>query len=149
MIRALAQSDAVACDAIVAGLPGWFGVEEGIRGCAQAVRSEPGLVAVPDGDVVGFLTYRRLYAETAEITWMAVRADHHHRGLGRALIEELSSIGRREGWHILVVKTLSTREPNAHYAQTRAFYEALGFMPVQELDIWGPENPAVLMTKPL
>ena len=33
------------------------------------------------------------------------------------------------------------------YAQTRAFYEAMGFTPLMELDIWGPENPALLYVR--
>jgi hypothetical protein len=51
---------------------------------------------------------------------------------------------------LLVVKTLSDREdPGSEYAATRAFYLARGFIPVQELDVWGPENPAQLLVKPL
>ena len=45
MIRPLDPSDSTACDAIVASLPDWFGLEEGIRECAEAVRTQPGLVA--------------------------------------------------------------------------------------------------------
>jgi hypothetical protein len=47
------------------------------------------------------------------------------------------------------VKTLSEREPYPPYAETRAFYRANGFEPVEELDIWGPENPALLLARPL
>ena len=49
--------------------------EQGRRDCAAAVRRESGLVAVEDGEVVGFLTYVHRFDEAAEITWMAVRAD--------------------------------------------------------------------------
>jgi len=47
------------------------------------------------------------------------------------------------------VKTLSSRHPDPGYAETRAFYLAMGFTEARELDIWGPENPAVLLTRPV
>ena len=47
------------CDAIIASLPDWFGLQEGIDECAEAVRTQPGLVCERDGRVVGFLTVVR------------------------------------------------------------------------------------------
>jgi len=36
------------------------------------------------------------------------------------------------------------------YARTRAFYRALGFLPLEErTDIWGPENPCLISVKAL
>ena len=140
------ERDAEACDAIVAGLPEWFGDPQGIADCAAAVRSHDGLVA-GDGEPIGFLTWVRVDDDVAEITWMAVRADRRRGGVGRALVEAL--IGRLDGSGVgeLHVKTLSQREPYAPYGETRAFYGANGFEPVEELDIWGPENPAVLLSR--
>jgi len=48
-IRPLEAADAEACDAIVASLPYHFGLEEGRRECAAAVRSQRGLVAEREG----------------------------------------------------------------------------------------------------
>ena len=80
---------------------------------------------------------------------MATRVDARRTGAGRhlieTLIEELAATGVRE----LRVKTLSEREPYPPYAETRAFYRAMSFVPVEELDVWGPENPAVLMVRRL
>jgi len=45
VIRPLTAGDAEACDAIIAGLPEWFELEEGIAECASAVRTQHGLVA--------------------------------------------------------------------------------------------------------
>ena len=150
-VRALDHaSDAAACDAIVRGLPDWFANEDGLREQAELVRTGDGLVVVEDGAVVGFLTYARLNARTAEVTWMAVRADRRRRGIGAVMIEELTARLSREGMRMLVVKTLSDREdPGTEYAQTRAFYLRCGFVPVAELDIWGPENPCQLLSKPV
>ena len=147
-VRRLEIEDAPGCDAIIAGLPEWFGDEQGIRDCAHAVRSQRGLVALDDEGIVAFLTWI-LDAEVAEITWMATRADGRRSGAGRRLIEVL--VGRlvAEGTRELHVKTLSEREPYPPYEETRAFYRAMGFEPVRELDIWGPENPAVLFVRRL
>lgn len=150
VIRPLdSDSDAVACDAIIASLPGWFGMEEGIRECAAAVRTQPGLVAEIGGSVAGFLTLARPYPSTPEISWLAVHARHRRRGMGRALIEAVSDQLRAEGDRIVVVKTLSDRtDPGPEYAETRAFYLALGFVPVVELDLY-PDNPIQLLALPL
>jgi GNAT superfamily N-acetyltransferase len=149
MIRALHANDAPACDAIVASLPEWFGLEEGIRECAAAVRTQPGLVAEAEGEVVGFLTLTRPYPRTPEISWMAVRAGHRRRGTGRALIETMRDRLRAEGDLLVLVKTLSDREdPGPEYAETRAFYLAMGFVPVTELYLH-PENPMQLLALPL
>ncbi|MEX2421642.1 MAG: GNAT family N-acetyltransferase [Actinomycetota bacterium] len=147
-VRNLTPADAEICDAIVAGLPDWFGVEQGIRDCAEAVRHQPGAVAEVDGEVAGFLTWQPI-GEDAEITWMAVHADHRRRGLGRALMDALMEMLRGQGVRELHVKTLSARTEHQPYAETRAFYLAMGFTAARELDIWGPENPAVLLTRSL
>jgi len=143
-------ADAAACDAIVASLPAWFGLEEGIRDCAAAVRSQPGLIADLDGRVVGFLTLTRPYPRTPEISWLAVHAAHRGRGIGTALVQRLADDLRAGGDRLLLVKTLSNRiDPGPEYAQTRAFYLRRGFEPVAELDLYGPENPIQLLALPL
>ena len=150
IIRALEPADAPACDAIVAGLSDWFGNEEGIRECAEAVRSSEGFVIEADGVPVGFVTFERRFPSTAEITWIAVAGDLRDRGHGTALVDDLARRLRAEGVVLLLAKTLSDREdPGPAYAATRAFYLARGFVPVMELDIWGPENPCQLLAKAL
>jgi GNAT superfamily N-acetyltransferase len=150
VIRQLdADRDAVACDAIIASLPDWFGMEEGIRECAAAVRSHPGLIAEVDGAVAGFLTLTRPYPPTPEISWLAVHARERRRGIGKALIEAVSDQLRAQGDRLVLVKTLSDRtDPGPEYAETRAFYLAMGFVPVVELDLY-PDNPIQLLALPL
>lgn len=141
--------DAVACDAIVASLPDWFGVEEGIRECAAAVRTQSGLVAEVDGRVAGFLTLMRPYPRTPEISWLAVHARERRRGIGRRLIGTVTEQLRDNDDRLVLVKTLSDRsDPGPEYAETRAFYLAMGFLPVAELDLY-PENPIQLLALPL
>jgi len=149
-VRKLEPHDAAACDAIVAGLPEWFGNQQGIRDCALAVRSHAGLVATDEIGVTGFLTWTQDRERgVAEITWMAVRADLRRHGIGRSLLGALIERLREERVHRLDVKTLSERAAYAPYAETRDFYLANGFEPIAELDIWDEENPAVLMRRSL
>ena len=149
-VRELEPGDAAACDAIVAGLPEWFGNEPGIRDCALAVRSHTGLVATDESGVTGFLSWTHDRDRGfAEITWMAVRATSRRRGIGRSLLGGLIERLQEEQVHRLDVKTLSERAAYAPYAEARAFYLANGFEPVAELDIWDEDNPAVLLRRSL
>jgi len=146
-IRPLAPADATRCDAIVASLPDWFGDPTGLRECHVAVRTQPGYVAEIDAEPVGFLTVTRPREAAAEISWMAVHAGRRGLGCGRALVDALLADLRADGAAFLLVKTLSDLHPDPGYAQTRAFYRAVGFVPVMDLDIWGPENPALLLVR--
>jgi ribosomal protein S18 acetylase RimI-like enzyme len=112
-IRPLHTEDAERCDQIIASLPYHFGQEDGQRECADAVRGQPGLVAMLDHAVVGFLTVDRQFDQAAEITWMAVHAGHRHQGVGRALIERLCQDLAAEGRP----SRLSTPAPNSDEPQ--------------------------------
>jgi GNAT superfamily N-acetyltransferase len=150
VIRPLELRDAEACDEIIASLPAWFGMEEGVRDCAAAVRSQPGWVALTGDRVVGFLTVTRPYPRTPEISWLAVHASHRGRGFGSDLLRTVADELRSGGDRLLLVKTISDRtDPGPEYAQTRGFYLARGFVPVAELDLFGPENPIQLLALPL
>ena len=152
-VRALRPADAEACDAIVASLPYHFGQEDGRADCARAVRTQPGLVAVVDGAVVGFLTVERHFDQAAEISWMAVQAGHRHRGLGRALMERLCRDLATEGRQVLLVLTVSPSDPGDEppdgYQATRAFYRSVGFTLARDLPGLWPNDTAVLLVRSL
>ena len=152
-VRALGPEDANACDGIIAGLPYHFANEQGRRDCAAAVRREAGLVAVEDAAAVGFLTYAYRFDEAAEITWMAVRADRRRRGIGHALIDELSRRLVDEGRRVLLVLTVSPSdpgdEPEDGYQSTRAFYRSTGFVLGRDLRGEWDSDTAVLMVRAL
>lgn len=151
-VRDLEVGDAPACDAVIATLPYFFGQPAGIADCEAAVRSQPGLVAVDrSGAVVAFVTYRSHHAGSAEITWMAVRQDVRRRGVGRLLVMALDDRLSPRGVRVMFVITLgpSVAEPGVTdgYRGTRAFYEAVGFVPLKELDVWGPDSPGVVLAR--
>ena len=152
-VRFLTPEDAAACDAIVASLPYHFGDEDGRAMCAHVVRESAGLVADAGGEVVGFLTWRRWYGSSVEVSWMAVHATRRRQGIGGRLIEELAGSVASEA-RFLVVTTLSeaTPEPDEpdSYAGTRAFYRSHGFEPVWDpVGWWNDRNQAVLMVRVL
>jgi ribosomal protein S18 acetylase RimI-like enzyme len=150
MIRPLSRDDADRCEAIIRGLPDWFGLEEGIVQARAYLESQNGFVAEEDGEVLGFLTYASELPESAEITWMAVAAGVHRRGIGRALTKALVVKARTDGRQLLLVKTLADSHPSPEYAVTRAFYRSMGFRPLAMLpDLWGPANPCLLMVRAL
>ena len=150
-VRPLAAADAAACDAIVAGLPYHFAQQEGRRACAAAVRTQPGLVAVVGGAVVGFLTVQRHFDQAAEITWMAVQARRRRQGVGRALVERLCRDLAAEGRSLLLVLTVSPSDPGAEppdgYQATRAFYRSVGFVLARDLPELWPHDTAVLLVR--
>lgn len=54
-----------------------------------------------------------------------------------------------DGCQILQVKILGPSFPNSGYVLTRAFYQAAGFVPVEEIHhLWG-DIPCLLMIKVL
>ena len=81
---------------------------------------------------------------------MGVRRARHGQGLGTAL---LGSRARRtsaaRGVEYLQVKTLGPSDPDEGYARTRAFYEARGFVPLEEIHGLWEHNPCLLMVKRL
>jgi ribosomal protein S18 acetylase RimI-like enzyme len=156
-IRPLELADASTCDAIVASLPYHFGLEEGRTECAAAVRSQPGLVAVRDGEVIGFMTVQHRFEDAAEITWMAVHADHRRAGVGHALMDRLASDLEAEGRRLLLVLTVSPNDPaddpghhEDGYVATRAFYADNGFALARDFaGYWGDHDTPVLMVRTL
>lgn len=150
MIRPLARHHADRCEAIIRGLPDWFGLEEGIAGARASLENQDGFVAEEGGAVIGLLTYASELPESVEITWMAVAAGAHRRGIGRALTEALVAKARTDGRRMLLVRTLADTHPSPEYAATRAFYRSIGFLPLVVIpDLWGPANPCLLMVRPL
>ena len=151
-VRALRPDDAERCDAIILSLPYFFGVESGRQDCARAVRSQAGVVAEVDREVVGFLTLEPHFDVTWEITWMAVHADHRHRGVGRALMHEAVRVVEAAGAQMMSVLTSGPSEPEHaedNYEGTRAFYRTMGFVPLQELRLEGWGQWALIMARRL
>jgi ribosomal protein S18 acetylase RimI-like enzyme len=89
-------------------------------------------------------------AVAAEVYVMGVKLACCRHGIGRILIESAARLAASQGVQFLTVKTLSPARVDPNYAATRAFYQAVGFLPIEEFpDLWGAENPCLLMLRPL
>ena len=144
----LTSAHASACVAIGRTLPDWFGIEEGLQELRHAAETQIGFVAHIDGEPVGFVSLEQHFPETWEITWMAVRPERHRHGVGRRLIDTAVKYCCEHGASWLLVKTLADTHPSPEYGQTRAFYRAMGFTPLQVFaELWGPHNPCLLMAR--
>ena len=80
---------------------------------------------------------------------MGVRAEQHRRGIGRALLASAEAWLRERGVVWVQVKTLGPSHADAGYARTRAFYQALGYEPLEESETRWPGNPSLQMIKRL
>ena len=79
---------------------------------------------------------------------MAVRADARRRGHGKALIVHAENWLAERGVDLLQVKTVAQKNAPSAYDETRPFYFAMGFAPVEVFpELWGPHNPCLQLVK--
>jgi coenzyme F420-0:L-glutamate ligase / coenzyme F420-1:gamma-L-glutamate ligase len=132
-------------EVVLRDLPDWFGIEEATAAYIKDAATLPTFAVEPD---IGFLCVKQHTVRAAELYVMGVRREHHRRGIGRALVEAAESWCRAHGIRYLHVKTLGPSRPDREYDATRAFYEAMGFVPLEELHgFWDEENPALVLVK--
>lgn len=135
---------------LLAGLPEWFGIPAATAEYVDdATRLETWTVRNHDSRVVGVALVARHFPHVAEIHLMAVDRALRGRGIGRALVDALVEDSRGRGVLLLEVKTLAASHPDVGYAQTRLFYEAVGFLPLEVTDLWGEDSPCLIMVRPL
>jgi ribosomal protein S18 acetylase RimI-like enzyme len=136
------------CAPILRALPQWFGLEDANIAYIADIEAHLTFVATVEAEPVGFLTLVQHTPSAAEIHVMGVLPTQHRQGTGRALVAAAEAYLQAQGVRFLQVKTLSARHPDAGYAKTRAFYQAVGFVPLEEFsDLWGEQNPCLQMIK--
>jgi len=131
------------CEAVLRDLPDWFGIEDATAAYIRDVAELPTL-AIGDDAFVALKTHN---PRAAEVYVMGVRRERHRQGLGAALLDVGEAYLRERGVEYLQVKTLGPSRPDDGYERTRRFYEARGFVPLEELhDLWDG-NPCLLLVK--
>jgi phosphinothricin acetyltransferase len=100
-------------------------LDEQVAWIDEHAGAHPAVVAVLDGDIVGFGSLsafrpRPAYATTVEDS-VYVREDHHGHGYGRLLLEELVRLARDHGFHSVMARITGHNEPSI------ALHRACGF----------------------
>jgi coenzyme F420-0:L-glutamate ligase/coenzyme F420-1:gamma-L-glutamate ligase len=133
-------------EAVLRDLPEWFGIEESTRQYIDDAATLPTFVVEPDA---GFVCLKQHTPRAAEIYVMGVQRAQHRKGIGRALVAAAESWCRVRGIPYLHVKTLGPSRPDpGGYDATRAFYEAVGFVALEELHgLWDENNPTLVLVK--
>ena len=138
----------IVCEEILRALPDWFGIEESLSQYVKDANVMPTILAKDNDEVVGFLTIKKHFPETAEIHCMGILPQYHRKGIGKLLIKELENYLKDDGLKILQVKTVSADRDCSAYAKTRAFYKAVGFIPLEVFPtFWDKANPCLVLVK--
>jgi GNAT superfamily N-acetyltransferase len=151
VVGPVAAPDTVA--ALLHALPDWFGLEDSVAEYVQRAATADCFVAGGD-PADGVLVLDRHFPaapgrHAVEVAVMAVRPDRHRHGVGSALLAAAEEHARSQGASVMYVKTLGPSDPDAGYAATRAFYQARGFVPLEELTGVWPGNPCLVLVKAL
>ncbi|WBW95692.1 GNAT family N-acetyltransferase [Oceanirhabdus sp. W0125-5] len=140
------------CNNVLRALPEWFGIEESIEEYNEGVKDGEFFGAYEEGvdKPLGFISFIFNNQYTAELYVTGVFKEYHNMGIGKKLLSEGEQYLKEKGVKFLMVKTLGESHPDKNYAKTREFYLKTGFTPLQEIkEIWGKENPCLIMVKNL
>ncbi len=147
------QTHIDSCLSIARELPEYF-MEQAMPVMANDLRGHQLYVAQdgngPAGAVIGFATVQAKTSLVAEISWMAVKPEYQHGGVGTQLMNQIVSDLKAAGVRLLEVKTLAPTVEYAPYAHTRRFYERRGFIHLETIDPypeWEPGNPCAIYVK--
>lgn len=135
---------------ILTALPEWFGIPESIDAYVTECDTLPVFAASTDGRQIGFLAIKAHTTVAAEAYVAGVLREWHRQGCGRLIFAAAERHLAQRGFRYLTVKTLAPSDPDPHYAATRAFYERIGFAPIEVFPtLWNEDNPCLLMLKPI
>ncbi|MGQ0798461.1 MAG: GNAT family N-acetyltransferase, partial [Methanobacteriota archaeon] len=126
-LRRVREGDAPSILFLARTLDKWFN-EEGLSNMARDLGSHEGLVAVRGDVVIGFITWNRVDAGIADLSWMGVAESDRRSGIGTALLEAVVADLRRFGVRRLEVSTVADSVDYEPYVATRRFYRAVGFV---------------------
>ncbi len=136
------------CEPVLRACKAWFGIESAVQDYLIAIDELPTFLAYVDGAVAGFFTVKQHFPKSAEAFVLAVRPEFHRCGVGRSMLAQAEAWLREQGVEYLQVKTLAATHPDPGYAKTRAFYESMGFTPLEVFpELWDEANPCLLMVK--
>jgi len=133
------------CETVLRDLPEWFGIDEATTAYIRDVAGLPTFGVGSDA----LLSLKLHTPRSAEVYVMGVRRAQQGQGLGTALLRAAEEYLAARGVEYLQVKTLGPSHPDSGYARTRAFYEARGFVTLEEIHGLWEQNPCLLLVKGL
>jgi GNAT superfamily N-acetyltransferase len=138
------------CMEVLRSLPMWFGIEEALLMYARDSGTHPTFALESDQRIRGFITLQQHFPEAWEVHCMAMAAEARNEGHGTRLLLHAEGWLRTQGARYLQVKTVADASPSKEYGETRKFYVARGFTPLEAFPtLWSPRNPALQLIKVL
>jgi GNAT superfamily N-acetyltransferase len=138
------------CRAILNDLPQWFGIPEATEEYCIGVKDKTFFVAKEDDKFTGFISLLNHNKYTSEMYVLGVYKSHRNKGIGSLLLNSVIDRLLKQNKMYLTVKTLADSHESKEYKETREFYLAKGFVPLEVFPgIWGTDNPCLFMVKSL
>ena len=135
---------------IMHALPAWFNPPADIEKKAVTHRQYPFFAAYDDEAPIGFIALKVHNEYTAEIFNLGVLEQYHRQGVGSLLLGAAEQYCVSNGYSYLTVKTLDASAEYEPYERTRAFYQKMGFTPLEVFKtLWNEENPCLFLVKRL
>ncbi|CEN24292.1 GNAT family N-acetyltransferase [Paeniclostridium sordellii] len=135
-------------DCILRKLPEWFDIEEAIVEYVEGVKDTKFYVAYDLEKPIGFISIKHNNEYTSEIYVIGVLKEYQGKHIGKSLVEVANNTLADIGTKFLQVKTLGPSNSNKYYADTRKFYEGVGFYPLEEIkELWDEINICLIMIK--
>lgn len=136
------------CEAVLRSLPMWFGIEPALVMYADDSVRLPTFATLEGNVIKGFISLLQHFPHAWEVHCMAVRADTRNQGHGKALLAHAERWLAGQGVSLLQVKTVAATSGSKEYAETREFYDRVGFRPLQVFpELWSPRNPCLQLVK--
>src|SRR5262245_49261822 len=136
------------CEAILRSVPQWFGIEEALVQYVSDSADLPTFAVQSEKRLEAFLTLSEHFPNAWEVHCMAVRADARRQGFGRLSMAHAEDWLVNRGVDVLQVKTVAQKKTPSPYDETRPFYYAMGFVPLEMFpELWAPQNPCLQLVK--
>lgn len=138
------------CEAVLRSLPKWFGIEESLVMYARDSGQLPTFAVEQEARIIGFLSLQEHFPVSWEVHCIAIAAEARNKGLGTLLLAHAERWLVERGVRFLQIKTIAETSPCPEYAETRKFYAARGYLPLEVFPtLWHPKNPALQLVKSL
>lgn len=148
-VRPADERDIEDCVRVLEQLPDYFTADthDSVRSSMPSHRAWVATDGDADAGVVGFVIAERRYPAAAEITFAGVAPERRGQGIGTRLVERAMTELTASGVLVVEVKTLDESAGYEPYVETRAFWEARGFVQIDRIDPlpgWQPGNPSAI-----